>query len=105
MALLAALPATQSNWTATTGGLIVFDRLFGTFREQRAGIRVRYGLAEPLSSLNPVRIAFHAWWRMARDLRLARGLRERLWLLAGPPGYVPGGTGRDRSVAAAGGGD
>ena len=84
------------------GVLIVFDRLFGTFREQRAGIRIRYGLTEPSPSYNPVRIAFHAWSRMARDLRLARGLRERLWVLAGPPGYVPSGAGRDRSAAGSG---
>jgi sterol desaturase/sphingolipid hydroxylase (fatty acid hydroxylase superfamily) len=73
------------------GVLIVFDRLFGTFREERASIPIRYGLTEPLSTYNPIRIAFHAWLRMFRDLRRARGLREWVRVLAGPPGYQPSG--------------
>jgi len=69
------------------GVLIVFDRLFGTFRQERIDIRIRYGLTEPLSTYNPVRIAFHAWLRMFRDLRRAQGPREWARVLVGPPGY------------------
>lgn len=54
------------------GVLIVFDRLFGTFREEKPGVPIRYGLTEPLRSYNPVKIAFHAWAGMFRDLRRAR---------------------------------
>lgn len=54
------------------GVLIVFDRLFGTFREETPGVPIRYGLTEPLRSYNPVKIAFHAWAGMFGDLRRAR---------------------------------
>lgn len=71
------------------GMLIVFDRWFGTFREARAGTRIRYGLVEPVRSYNPVRIAFHAWGILFRDLRLAASWRERLRIACGPPEYRP----------------
>ncbi len=67
------------------GVLIVFDRLFGTFRAPRAGVAIRYGLTDPLATYNPVRIALHAWVALAADLRKADGWRQALRLLAGPP--------------------
>ncbi len=72
------------------GVLIVFDRLFGTLREAREHVSIRYGLTEPVRSYNPVRIAFHAWARLFADWRVARGWRERWNVVAGPPGFVPG---------------
>lgn len=67
------------------GMLIVFDRLFGTFRAERADTPPRYGLVTPLHSFNPLRIALHEWLNLARDLRTAPHLRARLTLLIGPP--------------------
>ncbi len=71
------------------GVLIVFDRIFGTLREEKPGVPIRYGLTEPLHSYNPVRIAFHAWIAMFRDLRRARAWRKRWWVVFGPPSYRP----------------
>lgn len=71
------------------GVLIVFDRLFGTFREERSGVLLRYGLTTPLRSYNPLRIAFHAWAGMFHALRHARGWRERALTLFGPPNFKP----------------
>ena len=67
------------------GVLIVFDRLFGTFAAERPGVRCDYGLTVPLTTHNPVRIAFHAWWAMLRQLRAARGPRDVAMTLFGPP--------------------
>jgi sterol desaturase/sphingolipid hydroxylase (fatty acid hydroxylase superfamily) len=36
------------------GILIIFDRLFGTFAEERAGEPCRYGLVRPVNSINPL---------------------------------------------------
>jgi sterol desaturase/sphingolipid hydroxylase (fatty acid hydroxylase superfamily) len=72
------------------GVLIVFDRLFGTCREERPGVPIRYGLVEPVRSYNPVTIALHAWVKLGRDLRQARGVRDVALTLFGPPGHVPG---------------
>jgi sterol desaturase/sphingolipid hydroxylase (fatty acid hydroxylase superfamily) len=71
------------------GVLIVFDRLFGTFRAEKPGVEIRFGLVEPLRSHNPAKIAFHAWLGMFRDLRRARGWRQRAQVLLGPPAYRP----------------
>ncbi|WP_234192721.1 sterol desaturase family protein [Pseudacidovorax sp. NFM-22] len=71
------------------GVLIVFDRLFGTFVDLRADLPPRYGLTTPLHTHNPLRIAFHEWARLAQDLRRARGLKQRLRVLFGPPGALP----------------
>ena len=71
------------------GVLIVFDRLFGTLRSQRADEPPRYGLVEPLRSYNPLRIVTHAWTGMFHDLRLARGWRETWLTVFRPPEYKP----------------
>ena len=71
------------------GVLIVFDRLFGTFRAEDAATPIRYGLVEPVHSHNPLRIAFHAWAGMFHALKRARGWRETLLCVFGPPGYSP----------------
>ncbi len=67
------------------GVLIVFDRLFGTFKPERADLPCRYGLVEPLTSNNPLKIAFHAWGQLFRDIWKARSWRERLTLPFSPP--------------------
>lgn len=85
------------------GVLILFDRLFGTFREARDGVSIRYGLTDPLSTYNPLKIALHAWAKLFADLRLARGWREHWQVLAGPPDFVPVGR-RPADVQPAAGG-
>ena len=65
--------------------LIVFDRLFGTFVDERADIPIRYGLVHPVTSNNPLRIAFHEWLAMGRAFVAARGARARARVLFGPP--------------------
>jgi sterol desaturase/sphingolipid hydroxylase (fatty acid hydroxylase superfamily) len=67
------------------GVLIVFDRLFGTFVEEREDLPPRYGLVTPLVSNNPVRIALHEWVNLGRDLLAARSVRAVLVTLFGPP--------------------
>ncbi|CAN5245651.1 hypothetical protein BH10PSE17_BH10PSE17_29770 [soil metagenome] len=74
------------------GILIVFDRLFGTFAEERADDPCRYGLVEPLRSGNPFRIALHGWFTLGRDIAsdLRQGHWRRLpWRLFAPPGWKP----------------
>jgi sterol desaturase/sphingolipid hydroxylase (fatty acid hydroxylase superfamily) len=68
------------------GVLIVFDRLFGSFVEERADLPVRYGLTQPLRTNNPFAIALHEWGRMAKDVAAARGWREAVRAVFGPPG-------------------
>jgi len=67
------------------GVLIVFDRLFGSFRREREDDPPRYGLVKPIHSHNPIRIAFHAWTQMFRTMKSARNWKERALVLFGPP--------------------
>lgn len=74
------------------GVLIVFDRLFGTFVEERADLPPRYGLTTPLYSYNPVRIAFQGWIDLVRDVIEAQSWRERVAAVIGPPVARPART-------------
>ena len=69
------------------GVLLVFDRLFGTYRSERDDVPVRYGLVHPLTTRNPLKIEFNEWSRLARDLVRARSLRAVWGALFMPPGW------------------
>ncbi len=73
---------------ANYGGiLIVFDRIFGSFvPEQR---QVVYGLTKNIATHNPVKVAWHEFAAIGRDVAGARSWRHR-WLFAfGSPGWSP----------------
>jgi sterol desaturase/sphingolipid hydroxylase (fatty acid hydroxylase superfamily) len=78
------------------GILIVWDRLFGTFEPE--GEPVRYGLTTNLESYAPLRIAFHEFAAIWRDVRAARSLGARLGHLFAPPGWAPDGRSRTAGV-------
>ncbi len=69
------------------GILIVWDRLFGTFEPEKQP--VHYGITHQLNTFNPVRIAFHEFANMARDVLYANGWRQRLGYLFKHPGWRP----------------
>lgn len=75
------------------GVLIVWDKLFGTFSEERDGVKRTYGLVRQIETLNPLKIAFAGWVEMIRDVRTARSLREAAGYLFGAPGWRPDGKG------------
>jgi len=75
------------------GTLMVWDRLFGSFAEERDDDPPRYGLVNNIATFNPLRIAFHEWAAVARDVRGAQSLREAFGYVFGPPGWRPDGKG------------
>jgi len=79
------------------GVFIVWDRLFGTFVPELEEDRVDYGLVHNLGTFNPLRVAFHEWVGLFRDVtRPGLTLRQRLGYAFGPPGYSHDGS-RDTS--------
>jgi sterol desaturase/sphingolipid hydroxylase (fatty acid hydroxylase superfamily) len=64
---------------------IFWDRLFGTYAEERE--EVRYGLTENLDSHNPVNVIFHEWRSIWKDVRNAPGLKNKFMYIFGPPGW------------------
>jgi sterol desaturase/sphingolipid hydroxylase (fatty acid hydroxylase superfamily) len=71
------------------GILIIWDRLFGTFEPEEAP--VDFGLTKNIHTFNPVRIAFHEFASLGRDMAGARTFGEALRYAIQPPGWSPDG--------------
>jgi sterol desaturase/sphingolipid hydroxylase (fatty acid hydroxylase superfamily) len=74
------------------GILIVWDRMFGTFQPELDEEPARYGIVKNLAGFNILRVAFHEWAAMGRDLIRSRSLREVVGYVLGPPGWSPDGS-------------
>ena len=81
------------------GILIVWDRLFGTYVDERDDVPCRYGLVKPLLSNNPFVIGFHEWAALLRDAWQARSWRERVMCIIGPPAPHPDAVAAELAVA------
>ncbi len=75
------------------GVLIVFDRLFGTYRAEQEGVPIRYGLVKPQHSYNPLKVEFREWLQMLKDIAGAKTAKDALGFVVMPPGWRPGGAG------------
>ncbi|MFA5707004.1 sterol desaturase family protein [Mycolicibacterium sp.] len=69
------------------GILILWDRLFGTFQPEL--FRPNYGLTKPVDTFNIWKLQTHEYAAIARDVRAAPRLRDRLGYVFGPPGWAP----------------
>jgi sterol desaturase/sphingolipid hydroxylase (fatty acid hydroxylase superfamily) len=74
------------------GIFIVWDRLFGTFAEERSDDVPVYGITKNVETYNPVTLAFHEWVALVHDVRRARSAREALGYVFMPPGWSPDGS-------------
>ncbi len=69
------------------GVLIVWDRMFGTFqREEEEPV---YGTVKPLVSFNPLWANVEYYVEIARIMRGAKSVREKLYALFAPPEWRP----------------
>jgi alkylglycerol monooxygenase len=68
------------------GILVVWDRLFGTFADERAGERIVYGVRQPLASFNPLWGNLHYYADLWQAARAAQGWRAKLGVWLAPPG-------------------
>jgi sterol desaturase/sphingolipid hydroxylase (fatty acid hydroxylase superfamily) len=71
------------------GILIVWDRLFGTFAEERDDEPCVYGTRSPLRSWNPVWANLQVYAELARDAWRARRWADKLRVWFKPPGWRP----------------
>lgn len=86
------------------GVLIIWDRLFGTFSEERDDEPVVYGLTTNIDSDNPWTVLSHEYRAIGRDLRRAGTWGERLRYLLLAPGWSHDGPDKRASVLRAGAG-
>ncbi len=69
------------------GGIfIIWDRIFGTFADERRGEKVVYGVRKPLHSFNPLWANVHYYAELAAKARAERGWRNKLQVWLAPPG-------------------
>jgi hypothetical protein len=85
------------------GILIVWDKLFGTFQPELDAEPCRYGVVRNLATFNLLRVAFHEWIAIARDL--VRQPRHAVRWLFGPPGWSPDGSRETSAMIKARAGD
>jgi alkylglycerol monooxygenase len=69
------------------GVLIVWDRMFGTFREEDE--RCVYGTRGELKSWDPLWANAEVYWALARDAWHARSWADKLRVWLKPPGWRP----------------
>ena len=79
------------------GVFIVWDKMFGTFVPELDAEKPDYGLVYNLGTFNPLRVAFHEWFGLFRDVfQSGLTLSERFKYAFAPPGYSHDGS-RDTS--------
>ena len=72
---------------------IIWDRLFGTFREETPDETPHYGITKPIEKpFHPVHIITHEWKEIAKDLRKKVPFRTKLKYLFMPPGWSHDGS-------------
>jgi len=71
------------------GILIVWDRLFGTFADERDDDPPVYGTRSPLRSFNPLWANFEVYAQLARDSLRARRWVDKLQVWVRRPGWRP----------------
>ena len=75
------------------GILIIWDKLFGTF-EPEVETPV-YALTQNINTYNPIKIAFHEWVSLTKDIFKSKtSLANKLKYLLKPPGWKHDGTGK-----------
>lgn len=69
------------------GMFIIWDRLFGTFEEEKEP--VVYGITSPLKSWNPAWANVHYYVDLARQSKECKTVRDKLYVWVAPPGWRP----------------
>lgn len=68
------------------GILIIWDRLFNSYADEVE--QVRYGLTHNIDTYNPIKVNFHEFALMVRDVWRAKSWRARVGYLLQPPGWT-----------------
>ncbi|MFQ3192572.1 MAG: sterol desaturase/sphingolipid hydroxylase (fatty acid hydroxylase superfamily) [Paraglaciecola sp.] len=67
------------------GVLIIWDKLFDTYAEEKASKPCKYGIIGQLNSNNPFTITFHQWAYLVKTTLNAKGLKAKLNVLFSYP--------------------
>ena len=68
---------------------IIWDKLFGTFREERPDLPPVYGITRPVRTWNPIRINFQHLWLLLQDAWRTGSWNDKLKIWFMPTGWRP----------------
>ena len=68
---------------------IVWDKLFGTFQEERKDIPPVYGITRPVRTWNPIKINFQHMLLLIKDAWRARSFKDKLQVWTNATGWRP----------------
>lgn len=68
---------------------IIWDKMFGTFMEERADIPPVYGITRPMRTWNPIRINFIHMWLLITDAWRASSFVDKMNVWLKPTGWRP----------------
>lgn len=68
---------------------IFWDRMFGTFQEERDDIPAVYGITRPVRTWNPIKINFLHLWLLIQDAWRANSWKDKLRIWFMPLGWRP----------------
>ena len=71
------------------GVFIIWDRLFGTFKEEEDNLSPIYGIRGPLKTFNPVWANLHIYVKMLREIFHTKNLKDKLYVLVAPTRWIP----------------
>jgi sterol desaturase/sphingolipid hydroxylase (fatty acid hydroxylase superfamily) len=72
--------------------LIIWDKMFGTFQEEKESDPVKYGLTKNIETYNPINMVFHEWVNIFKDLRKKCSFKHKFMYVFGPPGWSHDGS-------------
>lgn len=68
---------------------IIWDKLFGTFQEEREDVPPVYGITRPARTWNPIKINFQHLSLLVKDARRTKSLKDKLRIWWQPTGWRP----------------
>lgn len=71
---------------------IIWDKLFGTFTAEDENEKIMYGLTENIKTHDPLKMVFHEWINIYRDLRKTQSIKSKFMYVFGPPGWSHDGS-------------
>ena len=80
------------------GVFILWDRIFGTFSEEKAFEKPIYGLTENIDSLHPIYVATHEYQAIWRDVGKTNKWSEKLKYIFWAPGWSHDGADKRAKV-------
>jgi hypothetical protein len=80
------------------GYLILFDRMFGTFKDKDDSKTIKYGVLHPPKTHNPIEVLSHEYIHIWQDVKKANTWKGRFMYVFGPPGWTEDGTGKTTKI-------